>query len=160
MTQKKTPPKEPKLTPEQRQALDRLTPNQRAFVLAFRETGNGAEAYRRAGYKGKSPNCGASELRTNPNIQNALQTLSLPAENRMIASADEVLQKITDLMFNAEKEETQLQAAITMAKRYALLTERKEIDLGDNTARTLAAIFARAARAIRGGDGRNPPALP
>lgn len=77
-------------------AYDKLRWRLKKFVDAFIETGIGAEAMRRAGFKGTRPDCAANKLRKKPKIRQAIaerEALAVKAAGR---SAAEVLHVIWD----------------------------------------------------------------
>lgn len=81
-----------------------LTPKQEAFVLAFLETGNASEAYRRSyecsGMKEASINREAKALTDNPKIASRLQVLQERAAAKVTLSRSWVLEQLMD---NVEK---------------------------------------------------------
>lgn len=101
---------------------DDLTPKQRAFVIAYRETGNGVESARRAGYDGNDNTLRnvASENLTKPNIKKALRELDL-ADKPKIASANEVLEILTEMARDRDYfPPARVKASELLGKRYRL----------------------------------------
>ena len=85
-------------------ATERLTPKQEAFVLAYLETGNATEAYRRAydaeGMGEATINVKACELLKNGKVAVRLQVLQERAAAKVVLSRQWVLEK---LMRNVDK---------------------------------------------------------
>jgi phage terminase small subunit len=107
-----------------------LTPKQRAFVLAYLETGNGVESARRAGYKGNDNtlHVTASENLRKPMIRAALAARRKPVEQARIAEAEEVLGRITEVLRTPGlKPSDTLKAADLLGKRYGLWVTRVEV---------------------------------
>jgi phage terminase small subunit len=91
-----------------------LTDKQKAFADYYIETGNAAEAYRRAGYKQyKSSAVEASKALKRPNIANYIAERLKPAENRRIATADEVMEFLTDVMHGRVKDQFGLDPSLS-----------------------------------------------
>lgn len=92
-----------------------LTPKQEAFVLAYIETGNASEAYRRA-YDSKSTDNAihveASKLLKNPKVTLRVQMLQKKAEVRAILTLEEHMDELKSLRELA-KQNGQVSAAIT-----------------------------------------------
>ena len=83
----------------------KLTERQRRFVEAFIETGNGAEAARRAGYSPKIANRTAVENLSKPVIQKAIEERMKEIEALKTATAEEVIQFLSASMRGEVKEE-------------------------------------------------------
>ena len=83
----------------------KLTERQRRFVEAFIETGNGSEAARRAGYKGKNLNRIATENLSKLVIQKAIEERMKEIESLKTATAEEVIQFLSASMRGEVKEE-------------------------------------------------------
>ncbi len=83
-----------------------LTEKQKRFVDYYIETGNAAEASRKAGYK--SPVIGRENLRK-LTVQNAIAERMKTIEGQRVASATEVLQYLTAVMRGEAKEEIAIQ---------------------------------------------------
>lgn len=120
--------------------MNKLTERQKRFADYYIETGNGAEAAKKAGYKGKNLNKIASENLTKLDIKSYIDKKLKEKDENRIASQDEVLQYLTKVMRNEEKEKvivsvqqgetyeivendvaakTRVDAAKELAKRYA-----------------------------------------
>lgn len=126
-----------------------LNPRQRAFVDHLIRTGNQSEAARAAGYRGDAKVIG-SRLLTNVNVKAAVESRQAVVENKRIADATEVQELLSDIARD-ETHKDRLGALNTLAKiKIPELRQRNhEHDIGDRTRETLAAIFRRAAAALR-----------
>lgn len=127
----------------------KLTERQKAFCDYYIETLNATEAARRAGYSEKTAKEIGCENLTKPNIQAYIQERLKQMDKERIASAEEVLEYLTRVMrgeekeklleYNEEGEETiisappsiknRTKAAELLGKRYALFTDKKEVDV-------------------------------
>lgn len=127
-----------------------LTVKQRRFVDAYIETGNAAEAARRAGYKSRSADSIGRENLRKPTVREALDARMKELEDEQIAGAREVLIHLTAAMRGEVEEEIpvvegcgngvsksrlirkhisahdRLKAAEMLAKRYGLLLSDAE----------------------------------
>jgi phage terminase small subunit len=105
--------------------MDDLTPKQRAFVIAYRTSGNATEAARTAGYSGNDvtlASVGHENLKK-PQIIQALRTLEI-SDKPKIADANEVLEILTSVMRGAiVATHQQVRAAELLGKRYRLFDE-------------------------------------
>lgn len=75
-----------------------LTEKQKRFADYYIETGNGVEAAKKAGYKGKNLNKIASENLTKLDIKNYIDEKLKELEEKRVASATEVMQLLTSAM--------------------------------------------------------------
>ena len=127
----------------------KLTEKQKRFVDYYVETGNAAEAARRAGYKTK-PNVQGAQNLAKPSIKAAIDARLKELESKRIASADEVLQFLTSSMRGELKDENivvegsgdgtssarvvetristrdRIEAAKSLLKRYPMEMDKKE----------------------------------
>ena len=125
----------------------KLTPKQKKFADYYIQTGNGAEAARLAGYKGKNhDNIGTENLRKVA-IKEYIDERLEKKDKKTIADQNEVLQfftevmrgKIKDIVVDKEGNEHEVgttlkdrhKAADSLAKRYNLYNNKIEIDLAD-----------------------------
>lgn len=107
-----------------------LTPKQRIWADAFIETGNGLEADRRAGYKQRMSDTNGQV----PAIKQYIDMRMQPTAEKRIASADEVLQFLTDVMMGRVKDQFGLDASLQdrtnaakeLMKRYAVADQRQQ----------------------------------
>lgn len=76
----------------------KLTEKQKRFVDYYVETGNLAEAAKKAGYRSKNPRNIGAENYAKPYIRDAIDARLKELESKRIASADEVLQFLTSTM--------------------------------------------------------------
>ncbi len=131
--------------------MTKLTEKQKRFADFYIETGNGAEAAKKAGYKGKNLNNIASENLAKLGIKNYIdKKLEEMASNR-IASANEVMELLTSAARGELEEEVvvvegegdgcsgarivkkqigakdRLKAAELLGKRYRLFTDKLEV---------------------------------
>lgn len=107
-----------------------LTPKQRIWADTYIETGNGLEADRRAGYKQRmSDKNGQIHA-----VKQYIDARMKPTEEKRIASADEVLQFLTDVMMGRVKDQFGLDASLQdrtnaakeLMKRYAVADQRQQ----------------------------------
>jgi phage terminase small subunit len=115
-----------------------MNAKQTAFADYYIETANGAESYKRAYPSCKSDataRTNASKLLTNPNVQNYIKERMDEKDKKRIASQDEVLAFLTQVMRGEVMDQLGFEtpvrernnAAELLGKRYALWTEKKEI---------------------------------
>ena len=121
-----------------------LTVKQRRFVDAYIETGNAAEAARRAGYKSRNADVMGRENLRKPTVRKVLEARLKELEDKRIAKAKEVMEFLTSSMRGEIKEEVvvvegtgdgcskaktierqigtndRIKAAVQLAKRYGL----------------------------------------
>uniref|UniRef100_UPI004024A889 terminase small subunit n=1 Tax=Dialister sp. TaxID=1955814 RepID=UPI004024A889 len=82
-----------------------LTVKQRRFVDAYIETGNAAEAARRAGYKSRNADVMGRENLRKPTVRKVLEARLKELEDAQIADAREVLIYLTSVMRGEIEEE-------------------------------------------------------
>lgn len=105
-----------------------LTEKQKRFCDYYLETGNAAEAAIKAGYSKKTARITGCENLTKPNIKEYLESRQREADSKRIATADEVLIYLTDVMRGQIKDQFDLdaplqertRAAEALAKRFRL----------------------------------------
>lgn len=102
-----------------------LTPQQRQFADALLACGDAAAAAEAAGYSPRS----AGRLQKNPVIRQYLKqhlagTPPEPADLGAVASGDEVLRYLTDVMRSASGSQGALKAAELLGKRLGLFSEQ------------------------------------
>ena len=110
-----------------------LTPKQENFCLAYLETGNASEAYRRAynceDAKPETVNRTAKEVLDNPKITARLEELRAPVREKALLTLESHLKRLDDLSRKAE-EAAQFAPAITAetnrGKAAGLYTEKTE----------------------------------
>ena len=109
----------------------KLTPKQALFIDHYIETLNATEAYTRA-YSPKNRNLAAVEahnLLSKPNIQAEIEKRMEEIRTPTIASAQDVLTFLTDMMNNTKAKDTdRIRSAELLGKRYALFTERIDLN--------------------------------
>lgn len=121
-----------------------LTVKQQRFVDAYIETGNAAEAARRAGYKSRNADVMGRENLRKHTVRKVLEARLKEIEDKRIAKAKEVMEFLTSFMRGEIKEEAvvvegvgdgcsaariiekqigandRIKAAVQLAKRYGL----------------------------------------
>lgn len=110
-----------------------MTPRQKAFADYYLESGNAAEAARRAGYSEKTARYIASENLTKPDISAYISERMADQTKERVASADEVLKFYTSVMRGEVSDQFGLEAALTerlkaadaLMKRHAVGDERQ-----------------------------------
>lgn len=113
--------------------MDKLTPKQKAFADNYIISGNATEAAIKAGYSKKSARFMGAENLTKPNISEYIQNRTAPAEQKRIATGDEVMQFFTRVMNGEEKDafgldaslDTKIKAAVELAKRTCDIKDSK-----------------------------------
>lgn len=93
--------------------MDKLTPKQKAFADNYIISGNATEAAIKAGYSEKTAKEMGYENLTKPHILEYIQNRTAPAEQKRIASGDEVLQFFTRVMNGEEKDAFGLDASLS-----------------------------------------------
>lgn len=129
----------------------RLSEKQKRFADYYVETGNGSEAYLRAGYKVKSPDVAkvnASRLLTNANVKSYIDELIASKDSARIAKQDEVLEFLTSVLRGTVKEQfplglgmgeqslvkkeldgkERIKAAELLGKRYGLWIDKQQVE--------------------------------
>ena len=139
----------------------KLTEKQKKFADYYIELGNATQAAINAGYSSKYANTNASKLLQNTTIKSYIDERLSQLASERIVSAEEVLEFLSSVMRNEQKEEVlkgvgmgeqakthievsakdRVKAAELLGKRYALFTDKTEMtvtevpvfvdDLGD-----------------------------
>lgn len=126
-----------------------LTEKQKRFCDYYIETGNATEAYKKA-YKNnnqRASESNGSRLLSNDKVKNYIDERLKQIESKRIADAKEVMEYLTKVLRNQEKEEVVIvsengpeiikkdvsikdrnKAAELLGKRYALWTEKVDLD--------------------------------
>lgn len=119
-----------------------LTPKQESFCLAYLETGNASEAYRRSYNAGKmkpdSISRKAKELVDNGKIAARIEELRKPAEEKALITYEShlaKLQELRDAAMSAEQFSAAITAETNRGKAAGLYVERIKADV---TYKTLA----------------------
>ena len=131
--------------------MTKLTEKQRRFADYFVETGNGTEAAKKAGYKGKNLNRIAAENLSKLDIKNYIDEKLEEMSSKRIASANEVMELLTSAARGELEEEVvvvenigdycseakvikkqigakdRIKAAELLGKRYRLWTDKLEV---------------------------------
>lgn len=114
----------------------KLTPKQQIFCEEYvANGGNGTKAAIKAGYSKKTAYAMANENLKKPDIKEYIEQLTRPAKNRRIASAQELLETLTEIMANPEESTNNRLKAIGMLGNYRSLwdgTQGKDetVDVG------------------------------
>lgn len=141
--------------------MAKLTEKQKKFADYYIELGNATQAAIKAGYSSKYGNTNASKLLQNTTIKSYIDERLSQLASERIVSAEEVLEFLSSVMRNEQKEEVlkgvgmgeqekthievsakdRVKAAELLGKRYALFTDKTEMtvtevpvfvdDLGD-----------------------------
>lgn len=123
---------------EENKRLDELiaamTAKQRSFCDFYIQTGNEAEAARRAGYSEKTARSIGSENLTKPIIKEYIGIRMESLRAQEVADADEVMKYLTRVMRGEEKDQFDLEASLQdrtraaelLGKRYKLFTNKTE----------------------------------
>jgi phage terminase small subunit len=127
-----------------------LTPKQEAFCIAYLETGNASEAYRRA-YDAKNMNANsinrkAKDLVDNVKITARLQELRAPVvERAQITLQDHLdeLQRLRDAAKGAEKYGPAVTAEMARGKACGFYVEKVDVNITEGLAGRLARARAR-----------------
>lgn len=116
-----------------------MNERQKAFADYYIETTNGADSYKKAYPSCKTDSAartGASKLLTNPNVQAYIKERLAEKEAARIASQNEILEFLTQVMRGEVKDQLGLEtpvkernkAAEMLGKRYALWVDRQDIN--------------------------------
>ena len=117
-------------------ALDQygLTPKQRAFCDYYIESGNATEAAKKAGYSEKTAHVLGGQTLKKVAVKQYIAQRMQPEQEKRIASADEVLQFLSDVMAGKVKDQFGLDASLQdrikasqeLMKRYAVADMRQQ----------------------------------
>lgn len=125
--------------------MKNLSPKQEAFCIAYIETGNASEAYRRAysaeKMKPETVNRTAKELIDHPKIAARLQELRKPAVKAAQITLEQHLndlKRLRDLAESSEKYGPAVQAEMARGKASGLYTENINLNVTDALAERLA----------------------
>jgi phage terminase small subunit len=113
-------------------AEDKLTIKMQKFVDYYIETTNATQAYKLAGYSASNDNIAGVEghkLLKNPKIARAIEARMTELANDRIASAEEVLEFLTETMRDKSNYmKDRLHAGELLGKRHKLFTDKVEVD--------------------------------
>lgn len=114
----------------------KLTDRQRLFVDEYMVDLNATQAVIRSGYKNANPNRLATELLHHPLIKAAIDVEIEKKKERLVLSADYVINKLVDIAEHTEKGNPQaaLRALELLGKNLGLFKERTEISGPDGEA--------------------------
>lgn len=126
-----------------------LTPKQEAFCLAYRETGNASEAYRRSynaeGMKPESINRKAKELIDNGKIAARLKELSERDIKRHQLTVDDLIKELEEARIAAlTAENVQSSAAVTatMGKAKLLGLDKQTVEVSGKDGASIPVTFS------------------
>lgn len=108
-----------------------LTPKQSLFIDHYIETLNGTESYLKAfGIQNReTARCQASILIANRNIKAEIDRRLEALRSPLIASAQQVLTFLTEMMGKEDAKDTdRIRAAELLGKRYALFTDKIDLN--------------------------------
>jgi phage terminase small subunit len=111
-----------------------LTPKQKAFAEHYAASGNATEAARLAGYK--QPHVQGAQTLENLRVIEYIESLTKPAKNRRIATAEERQEWWTKVMLGHDPDadfKDRLKASELLGKSQADFVERKEISGPDGS---------------------------
>lgn len=131
----------------------KLNQKQKRFCEEYVRLGNATQSAIEAGYSKKTAYSQGQRLLKNVEVQNYIAELNEDLKKDSIAGADEVLQFLTSVMRGEKTEETlrldgegvqkidtitisgkdQIKAAELIGKRYAIFTDKKEVEVNDVT---------------------------
>lgn len=90
-----------------------LNEQQKAFADYYIQLGNATEAAKRAGYSEKTAKQQGSRLLTNVDISAYISQRIAPIREKRIATADDVMEFLTRVMNNEEKDQFGLDASLS-----------------------------------------------
>lgn len=114
--------------------MDKLTPKQKAFADNYIISGNATDAAKKAGYKEKAAYAIGAENLRKPQIMEYIQNRTAPAEQKRIATGDEVMQFFTRVMNGEEKDAFGLDASLDTKIKAAVELAKRTCDIKDNKA--------------------------
>lgn len=110
-------------------AYKELTPKQQRFVDEYIVDLNAKQAAIRAGYSARSAEVQGCRLLSNANVQEAVRERTEDRKKDTIATAEEVLEYLSECLRDAGMHPQYRQkAAELLGKRYGLYTERVNVD--------------------------------
>lgn len=110
--------------------MDKLTPKQKAFADNYIISGNATEAARLAGYK--QPHVQGSQNLEKLRVMEYIKSRTAPAEQKRIATGDEVMQFFTRVMNGEEKDAFGLDASLDTKIKAAVELAKRTCDIKDN----------------------------
>ncbi len=129
----------------------KLKEKQKRFADYYIESGNASEAYRKAGYSGKTQSTvttNANRLLTNADVRSYIEARMSEKDKERIASQDEILETLTKILRGEEvgtelvgigkgaqeveqlppSIEAKIRAAELLGKRYVLWTDKQQVE--------------------------------
>ena len=91
----------------------KLTKKQKDFCEYYLQTGNAAEAARKAGYSAKTARVIGSENLSKPDVLEYIESRRAEMDKRLIADTDEVLQFYSSVMRGEVKDQFGLEASLS-----------------------------------------------
>ena len=110
--------------------MDKLTLKQKAFADNYIISGNATEAARKAGYK--QPHVQGSQNLEKLRVMEYIKSRTAPAEQKRIATGDEVMQFFTRVMNGEEKDAFGLDASLDTKIKAAVELAKRTCDIKDN----------------------------
>lgn len=114
--------------------MDKLTPKQKSFADNYIISGNATDAAIKAGYSKKNARQIGSENLTKLDILEYIKERTAPAEQKRIATGDEVMQFFTRVMNGEEKDAFGLDASLDTKIKAAVELAKRTCDIKDNKA--------------------------
>ena len=107
----------------------KLTAKQKKFCDYYIESGNATQAAIKAGYSKKTARTIATENMAKPAIKEYLQNRIEKQENPLIASGDEILETLSQIMRNKRaKAADRLKAADMLGRRALIWNDKRKTD--------------------------------
>jgi hypothetical protein len=93
--------------------MPQLSPRQERFCELYVELGNGAQAYRRAGYKGANndAHCHAGRMITKDNVLRRIAEIRREREAKTAFTRDEAIRIMGDIVLNGQRDSDRIAAA-------------------------------------------------
>lgn len=91
----------------------KLTPKQKDFCEYYLQTGNAAEAARKAGYSAKTARVIGPENLSKPDVLEYIESRRAEMDKRLIADTDEVLKFYSSVMRGEVKDQFGLEASLS-----------------------------------------------
>lgn len=105
--------------------MTKLTEKQKKFCEEYLIDLNGTQAAIRAGYNPKTANNNASRLMVNDGIKEYLSELMNRKRKKRIATSDDVLAFLTDVLYGEDDTRDRLKAAELLAKYHGLMAPQQ-----------------------------------
>jgi phage terminase small subunit len=107
----------------------KLNARQKKFCDYYVECGNAGEAAKKAGYSEKYAAQNADKLLKNTNVQKYINLRTVEAASPLIASGNEILETLTQIMRNKRaKAADRIKAADMLGRRALIWTDKRKQD--------------------------------